>query len=42
MGFTHRQILETYADIFERFDFDKRESEVPDLQSQTVVVTAVD
>lgn len=42
MGFTHRQILETYADIFERFGFDKRESEIPDLQSQTVVVTAVD
>ena len=25
MGFTHRQILEMYADIFERFGFDKRE-----------------
>jgi omega-hydroxy-beta-dihydromenaquinone-9 sulfotransferase len=42
MGFTHRQILETYADIFERFGFEKRVSEIPDLQSQTVVVTAVD
>jgi omega-hydroxy-beta-dihydromenaquinone-9 sulfotransferase len=42
MGFTHRQILETYADIFERFGFDKRESEIPDLQPQSVVVTAVD
>ena len=42
MGFTHRQILETYADIFERFGFDKRESQIPDLQSQTVIVTAVD
>jgi hypothetical protein len=42
MGFTHKQILETYADIFDRFGFDKRESEIPDLQSQTVVVTAVD
>ena len=42
MGFTHRQILETYADIFERFGFDKRESEISDLQSQTVVVTAFD
>jgi len=42
MGFTHRQILETYADIFERFGFDKRESEIPELQPQTVVVTAVD
>jgi omega-hydroxy-beta-dihydromenaquinone-9 sulfotransferase len=42
MGFTHGQILETYADIFERFGFEKRESEIPDFQSQTVVVTAVD
>jgi hypothetical protein len=42
MGFTHSQILATYTDIFERFGFDKRESEIPDLQSQTVVVTAVD
>jgi omega-hydroxy-beta-dihydromenaquinone-9 sulfotransferase len=42
MGFTHQQILDIYADIFERFGFEKRESEIPDLQSQTVVVTAVD
>jgi hypothetical protein len=42
MGFTHRQILETYADIFERFGFDKRESEIPELQPQGVMVTAVD
>jgi hypothetical protein len=42
MGFTHKQILDTYADIFERFGFEKRESEIPDLQSQTVMVTAVD
>jgi hypothetical protein len=42
MGFTHHQILEIYADVFERFGFDKREHEIPELQSQTVVVTAVD
>jgi hypothetical protein len=41
MGFTHRQILEIYADIFERFGFDKREEEIPQM-NQTVVVTAVD
>ncbi len=31
MGFTHEQIVEMYADIFERFGFDKRESEIPEL-----------
>jgi hypothetical protein len=42
MGFTHRQILETYADIFERFGFEKREDEIDNVDSQTVVVSAVD
>ena len=42
MGFTHRQILETYADIFERFSFEKREDEIDNVDSQTVVVSAVD
>ena len=28
MGFTREQIVELYADIFERFNFDKREDEV--------------
>jgi len=28
MGFTREQIIELYADIFERFNFDKREDEV--------------
>jgi omega-hydroxy-beta-dihydromenaquinone-9 sulfotransferase len=43
MGFTHRQILEMYADIFERFGFEKREEEINDeVVSQTVVVSAVD
>jgi hypothetical protein len=27
MGFTRAQIVELYADIFERFGFDKREHE---------------
>jgi hypothetical protein len=43
MGFTHRQILEMYADIFERFGFERREEEINDeVVSQTVVVSAVD
>ena len=42
MGFTHRQILEMYADIFERFGFDKREDEISGVGSQTVIVSAVD
>ncbi len=42
MGFTHRQILEMYADIFERFGFDRREDEIQDVEPQTVVVSAVD
>jgi hypothetical protein len=28
MGFTREQIVDTFADIFERFDFDKREHEL--------------
>ena len=28
MGFTREQIVEIYADIFERFQFDKRENEM--------------
>ena len=42
MGFTHRQILEIYADIFERFRFDKREDERTGVDSQIVVVNAID
>jgi omega-hydroxy-beta-dihydromenaquinone-9 sulfotransferase len=42
MGFTHQQILEIYADIFERFGFDRREYEIEELDSQTVIVSAVD
>ncbi len=40
MGFTHRQILEMYADVFERFGFDKREDEISDVDSRSVVVSA--
>lgn len=42
MGFTHQRILEMYADIFERFGFDKREDEIAGMNSQTVVVTAIE
>ena len=42
MGFTHQQILETYADIFERFGFDKREEEISGVHAQTVIVSVVD
>ncbi len=42
MGFTRQQIVEIYADIFERFGFDKRDQEVSELEPQTVTVSAVD
>ncbi len=42
MGFTRQQIVETYADIFERFGFDKRDQEVVERESQTVTVSALD
>ena len=42
MGFTHQQILEIYADIFDRFGFDKREDEISGVNSQTVVVSTID
>jgi hypothetical protein len=42
MGFTRQQIVEIYADIFERFGFDKREIDVAELETQTVTVSAVD
>jgi hypothetical protein len=32
MGFSHQQIVETYADIFERFKFDKREDELSNIK----------
>src|SRR5215216_5199269 len=42
MGFTRQQIVEMYADIFERFGFDKRDDEVTGVETQTVTVSAVD
>jgi omega-hydroxy-beta-dihydromenaquinone-9 sulfotransferase len=42
MGFTRQQIVEIYADIFERFGFDKREHESTGVEAQTVTVSAVD
>ena len=42
MGFTREQIIELYADIFERFGFDKREHESVGTGSKTVKVSAID
>jgi hypothetical protein len=42
MGFTRQQIVEIYADIFERFGFDKRELEASEVEPQTVTVSVVD
>jgi hypothetical protein len=42
MGFTRERIVEIYADIFERFGFDKRESELSGVEETTVVVSAID
>jgi len=41
MGFTRQQIVEIYADIFERFGFDKRDDDVG-VEKHTVVVSALD
>jgi omega-hydroxy-beta-dihydromenaquinone-9 sulfotransferase len=41
MGFTRQQIVEIYADVFERFGFDKRDHEVG-VEKHTVVVSALD
>ena len=35
MGFTRQQIIDLYADIFERFDFDKRDPAFPRLEAHT-------
>ncbi|HEX5840457.1 MAG TPA: sulfotransferase [Anaerolineales bacterium] len=42
MGFSRKQIVEIYGDIFERFGFDKRQHEESGVESQTVTVSAVD
>ena len=36
MGFTREQIVELYADIFERFNFDKREDEMAQVRIENV------
>jgi hypothetical protein len=41
MGFTRQQIVELYADIFERFGFDRRE-ELAGVVAETVTVSAID
>ncbi|HEX6270028.1 MAG TPA: sulfotransferase [Anaerolineales bacterium] len=35
MGFTRKQIIRLYSDIFERFGFDTREHELSDINAQT-------
>jgi hypothetical protein len=42
MGFTRQQIVEIYADIFERFGFDTREHELAGANAQVVRVSAID
>jgi omega-hydroxy-beta-dihydromenaquinone-9 sulfotransferase len=42
MGFSRKEIVETYADIFERFGFDTRELEESSVDSQTVTVSIID
>jgi hypothetical protein len=42
MGFTREQIVEIYADIFERFGFDKREDELSGADAKVVKVSAID
>jgi hypothetical protein len=36
MGFTREQIVELYADIFERFGFDKREDETSRVRVENI------
>ncbi|HAV76533.1 MAG TPA: hypothetical protein DCX53_04175 [Anaerolineae bacterium] len=42
MGFTREQIIELYADIFERFSFDKREDEIASIKAKTTHIPATD
>jgi hypothetical protein len=42
MGFSREQIVELYADIFERFGFDRREHDLVGVAPQTVKVSAID
>ncbi|NJC98692.1 MAG: sulfotransferase, partial [Anaerolineae bacterium] len=42
MGFTREQIVELYADIFERFGFDTREDELPGVKIKSTHIPATD
>ena len=42
MGFSREQIVRLYADIFERFGFDKRENELEGVDATTVRVSAIE
>ena len=42
MGFTRKQIVEMYADIFERFGFDRRDHEDTEVETEMVTVSVVD
>ncbi len=42
IGCTREQIVETYADIFERFGFDRREPGLTEVSAKTVRVSAID
>jgi hypothetical protein len=42
MGFTREQIIELYAEIFERFGFDKREDELSNVEAKTSHIPAAD
>ena len=42
MGFTREQIVTLYADVFERFGFDRGEDEFAGVGARTVTVSAID
>ena len=42
MGFTRQQIIELYADIFERFGFDKREPTLSKAEQSAELRTPAD
>jgi hypothetical protein len=42
MGFTRQQIIELYADVFERFGFDKREPTFSKVEQQAEFRTPAD
>jgi hypothetical protein len=38
MGFTRDQIIELFADIFERFNFDRRENEMAGMRAKVSAI----